>query len=107
MAELLSLIEREKMAMPLIEQRWSARSRANMSPAHSNNNDQLFCWVGILMYMPTEDPAVKKSILDTFRDFKRHVHGYFHRTKTRPNWLNCLVRSAAHFAMVAYGFAQA
>lgn len=75
MAELLSLVEREKVAMPLIEQRWSARSTAPMSPVYSRDPSQLFCWVGVVMYLPTDDPDARQRIIKTFTDFKRYGGG--------------------------------
>mgnify|MGYP001259732867 CR=1 FL=1 len=34
-----------------IEQRWTSRSTALMSPAHSSDADDLFSWVGIILYV--------------------------------------------------------
>ena len=63
MQELLQLIEDERIAAPApIEQRWSAASSSPMSPASSDFPDDLFTWVGIIMYIPTEDPEERKII---------------------------------------------
>ena len=37
-----------------IEQRWTSRSTALMSPAHSSDPDDLFSWVGIILYVVFE-----------------------------------------------------
>lgn len=52
-----------------IEQRWTSRSKSLMSPAASNNADQLFCWVGIIMYLPSADDSVNRAITDKFHSY--------------------------------------
>ena len=55
-----------------IEQRWSARSRAPLSPAHSPGGDDLHCWVGIIMYLPegeAEVEAVRARITKRFWEY--------------------------------------
>ena len=45
----------EKAGIPApspIEQRWTARSTAPLSPAYSPDPAQVFCWVGVIMYLP-------------------------------------------------------
>ena len=49
-----------------IEQRWSASSSSLMSPAHGSK-DGLHCWVGIIMYLPSEDPNERREITNKFR----------------------------------------
>lgn len=56
MEDLLSNIELHGIAAPApIEQRWSASSSSLMSPAYSPKKDDLHCWVGIIMYLPSSD----------------------------------------------------
>jgi L-galactono-1,4-lactone dehydrogenase len=50
-----------------IEQRWTASSSSLMSPAHSRSGDVLFSWVGIIMYLPSDDEAQRRDITDRFR----------------------------------------
>ena len=58
MLELLARIEEQGIAAPCpIEQRWTARSSALMSPAHSENQDALFSWVGVVMYLAAPEGA--------------------------------------------------
>ena len=60
---LLEEIKKEKIPAPApIEQRWTARSSAAMSPAHSAAVDDIFTWVGIIMYMPPIDAADPRSV---------------------------------------------
>ena len=70
MHELLSLIEASELPTPApIEQRWSRSSRARMSPAHSPRDDDLFTWVGIIMYLPTQEPAERAAITSKFWEY--------------------------------------
>ncbi len=70
MRELLDLVEASDVPAPSpIEQRWSASSRARMSPAHSAAADGLFSWVGIIMYMPTDDAEQRAAITERFRQY--------------------------------------
>ena len=67
MEELLELIESSDLPAPApIEQRWTLRSRARLSPAHSSGDDDLHSWVGIIMYLPTDEPAQRAAITDKF-----------------------------------------
>merc|ERR1712087_730125 len=67
MAELLALIERRGLPTPSpIEQRWTLRSSSPMSPAHSSSAKDLHSWVGIIMYLPTEDAAERAAITAKF-----------------------------------------
>jgi len=51
--KLLAVIEESQIpAHCPIEQRWTARSTAAMSPAYSSNARDVFSWVGIIMYLP-------------------------------------------------------
>eukprot|EP00892_Ulva_mutabilis_P004800 jgi/Ulvmu1/2692/UM014_0148.1 len=70
MADVLELIEREQIAAPApIEQRWSASSSAPMSPAHSEKLTDVHSWVGIIMYLPTEDPKTRREITEAFEHY--------------------------------------
>ncbi|KAG6671166.1 hypothetical protein I3843_Q011200 [Carya illinoinensis] len=73
MEELKQLIEKEEIPAPApIEQRWSACSRSAMSPASSSAEDDIFSWVGIIMYLPTMDARQRKEITDEFFHY-RHL----------------------------------
>jgi L-galactono-1,4-lactone dehydrogenase len=66
MQELLKKIEENGIpAHSPIEQRWSASSSSPMSPAHGPP-DALFTWVGIINYLPTDDPKQRSDITRLF-----------------------------------------
>ena len=68
MSELLEMVEASDLPAPApIEQRWSARSRAPMSPAHSEGDDDIHSWVGIIMYLP--DEATRGAITQQFWEY--------------------------------------
>lgn len=51
--KLFKIIEEHNLPAPCpIEQRWTAKSSAPMSPAYSENMDEIFSWVGVIMYLP-------------------------------------------------------
>ncbi|KAG6488250.1 L-galactono-1,4-lactone dehydrogenase, mitochondrial-like [Zingiber officinale] len=71
--ELKKLIEEEEVPAPApIEQRWTASSKSLMSPASSTGDEDIFSWVGIIMYLPTTDPRQRKDITDEFFSY-RHL----------------------------------
>ncbi|XP_031273638.1 L-galactono-1,4-lactone dehydrogenase, mitochondrial-like [Pistacia vera] len=71
--KLKQLIEKEDIPAPApIEQRWTTRSRSPMSPAYSPAEDEIFSWVGIIMYLPTTDARQRKDITEEFFHY-RHL----------------------------------
>jgi len=67
MQQLLKGIEEKKIAAHSpIEQRWSASSSSYMSPAYGPK-EGLHCWVGIIMYLPSEDEHQRNSITSAFK----------------------------------------
>lgn len=73
----LDNIRRAEIAAPApLEQRWSARSRARMSPAHSEDAGALFTWMGIIMYLPPAEgpgaqPAARAAVTAAFKTWQR------------------------------------
>jgi L-galactono-1,4-lactone dehydrogenase len=69
--QLLQVIEKHQLPAPgPIEQRWTARSTAPMSPAYSENPDEVFSWVGIIMYLPpNQSDAQRQEITRSFRQY--------------------------------------
>jgi len=90
--EMKRIIEHERIAAPSpIEQRWTSRSTSFMSPAHSLNCDDIFSWVGVIMYIT--DEANEMAIRDKFRDYAmQHAdltfkhRGVFHWSKIDLNF---------------------
>jgi len=66
MDELLAALARDRVAAPApIEQRWTASSRSPMSPASAPGAPgTVHSWVGIIMYLPTEDASQRAAITD-------------------------------------------
>ncbi|MCL7033845.1 hypothetical protein MKW94_013839 [Papaver nudicaule] len=71
MEEMQKLVESKGIPAPApIEQRWTARSKSPMSPAYSSVEDDIFSWVGIIMYLPTSDARQRKEITEEFLNYK-------------------------------------
>ncbi|KAJ9544001.1 hypothetical protein OSB04_023708 [Centaurea solstitialis] len=71
--DVVELIEKEEIPAPgPIEQRWTASSRSLMSPASSSSKDDIFSWVGIILYLPTTDARQRKQITEEFFHY-RHL----------------------------------
>ena len=59
MEELLGEIEKAGIpAHSPIEQRWTSSSSSPMSPASSSRPDDVHSWVGVIYYLPSDDPQV-------------------------------------------------
>lgn len=66
MERLLAGIEEHKIpAHAPIEQRWSSSSSSLMSPAHGPPKG-LHSWVGIINYLPSDDPNQREAITKLF-----------------------------------------
>ncbi|KAA8497804.1 L-galactono-1,4-lactone dehydrogenase 2, mitochondrial [Porphyridium purpureum] len=80
MDSLLKLIEENRIAAPApIEQRWTCASPSELSPAYSKDASDVFSWVGIIMYLPTEDElpggeervkATRNAITTSFQEYR-------------------------------------
>ncbi|KAI5067459.1 hypothetical protein GOP47_0017987 [Adiantum capillus-veneris] len=72
MENLLDLIKKNGIPAPApIEQRWSVRSRSLLSPASSPVDGSIFSWVGIIMYLPTDDAKQREAITNKFMEYRR------------------------------------
>ncbi|GMH33834.1 hypothetical protein BSKO_01668 [Bryopsis sp. KO-2023] len=54
-----------------IEQRWTSSSASALSPAASRKPDDLHSWIGIIMYLATEDPIERQAITDRFMSYAK------------------------------------
>ncbi|KAE9619742.1 hypothetical protein Lal_00038164 [Lupinus albus] len=88
--ELMQVIEKQEIPAPApIEQRWTTSSRSPLSPASSPSEDDIFSWVGIIMYLPTMDARQRKDITEEFFHYRRltqaklwdHYSAYEHWAK--------------------------
>ena len=64
--ETVKCFEAEGVPAPApIEQRWTSQSRSLLSPAKARDPggaaDAIFSWVGIIMYLPTDEDAQRRS----------------------------------------------
>ncbi|KAL8493853.1 hypothetical protein ACS0TY_024861 [Phlomoides rotata] len=70
--KLMKIIDKENIPAPApIEQRWTTSSKSLMSPAYSSSGDDIFSWVGIIMYLPTTDARQRKDITEEFFYYRR------------------------------------
>jgi len=69
-----------------IEQRWTAASSSLMSPAHGKG-DELFSWVGIIMYLPSDDETQRRDITNRFTgEYCGVLSDVGHAVKAASHW---------------------
>lgn len=76
MLKLLSSLEERDLPAPSpIEQRWTASSTSSMSPANTTKNpaDTVYSWIGIIMYLTSDDPKKRGAVTDRFQNEYRDV----------------------------------
>jgi len=75
--ELKSKLETANIPAPApIEQRWSSSSSSYMSPTFSENSDDIFCWVGIIMYLPPgQGDGEREKITCNFEEYANIMQG--------------------------------
>jgi L-galactono-1,4-lactone dehydrogenase len=85
--KLLAVIEESQIpAHCPIEQRWTARSTAAMSPAYSSNSRDVFSWVGIIMYLPPHGDQQRRLITDKFREYARAIEPLVEEFGGKIHW---------------------
>ena len=67
-----------------IEQRWTASSSSPMSPAFSTNKNEIFSWVGGIMYMP--DDENREAITVQFRAYMKIMNTLAERYGAHAHW---------------------
>ena len=73
--DVLKLIERHKfLAAAPIEHRWTAASSSYLSPAYSAHKEDVFSWLGIISYMPTDDPTIRDAITKKYANKQSSYH---------------------------------
>lgn len=87
-ADVLRLVEEEGIAAPApIEQRWTTASRSPMSPVHHPDPASVHSWVGIIMYLPTEDEGVRAQIAEKFFEYKfKTARALWDKYDAREHW---------------------
>ena len=95
--KLLAIIEENGIAAPSpIEQRWTARSTAPMSPAYSENPDDIFTWVGVIMYLPpSQSPEQRTEITRAFWDYTSKLTPLFEEYNAYAHWAKIELPSSA------------
>ena len=86
--ELKSQLEAANIPAPApIEQRWSSSSSSYMSPAYSENSDEIFCWVGIIMYLPPgQGDRERDKITCNFEEYANIMHKLGKKYGAVPHW---------------------
>ena len=86
--ELLKIVEESGIPAPSpIEQRWTGRSTAPMSPAYSDNPDDIFTWVGIIMYLPpSQTKEQRQAITEAFNKYTAQVAPLYAEYGARAHW---------------------
>ena len=86
--KLLALLKANGLPAPSpIEQRWTARSESFMSPAYSTDPDQIFSWVGVIMYLPpTASDEQRAEIGRTFRAYAEVMEPLLEENTAQIHW---------------------
>lgn len=70
-----------------IEQRWTSRSTSPLSPAYSTREDDVFSWVGIIMYLPAgKSDAERAEIRQAFHTYVQSLQPLFAEYKAHAHW---------------------
>lgn len=86
--KLLKRISELGIAAPSpIEQRWSARSSSPMSPAYSATEDDVFSWVGIIMYLPAgKSDSEREEIKKSFNQYVQSLQPLLAEYQAQCHW---------------------
>lgn len=87
-SEIIAAIEKENLpAASPIEQRWSARSTSPMSPAYSSDPLDKFTWVGVIMYVPSnQNEFEKKRIRNEFLRYCKTIEPIVKKYNAQTHW---------------------
>jgi len=89
-AELRQAITDRGLPAPApIEQRWTSRSSSPMSPAFAptGQEDRIFSWVGIIMYLPPgQDELGREAIAKRFKEYSDVVFHVGKKYGAVPHW---------------------
>nr|BAO94255.2 L-galactono-1,4-lactone dehydrogenase [Euglena gracilis] len=88
MEKVLAVIEARGIPAPApLEQRWTARSQAPMSPAFSPTPGDPFSWVGIIMYnTPGQDEQGLEKVAKAFKSYCAALEGVHQEYGAVPHW---------------------
>jgi len=86
MEELLEMIESKGIpAHAPIEQRWTAGSSSKMAVNHGKP-DEVFCWVGIIMYLPEKNSDDFVRVTQAFDRFVLSCKNLFEKYEALHHW---------------------
>lgn len=100
--ELLDEIETRNIPAPCpLEMRWTRGSSSMLSPAGSQDaENDVFCWLGVIMYMPVDDRAKREKITNYFRgeyiELVKDVARKYTRSGVHPHWAKIEVPGVTH-----------
>eukprot|EP01083_Nonionella_stella_P088347 246155_1 len=70
--DVLQKIKENNIPAPIpLEHRFTAPSSSYLSPAYSSNSDDLFSWLGIIFYIPTQSKQKRQWIANEFKEYSR------------------------------------
>lgn len=94
--KLIGIIQANSIAAPCpIEQRWTARSTSCMSPAYADNPDEIFSWVGIIMYLPAgQNEHQKKEITKAFKQYTSRIAPLCEEYNAHAHWAKIEIPSS-------------
>jgi L-galactono-1,4-lactone dehydrogenase len=86
--KLLALIAASSLPAPCpIEQRWSARSTAPMSPVYSQHPHEVFSWIGVIMYLPpNQSPEQRSVIQEAFQGYIQAMQSLVEEYDAQVHW---------------------
>lgn len=86
--ECLKILETAGVPAPSpIEQRWTASSSSPLSPAYSSDKDDVFSWVGIIMYLPpSQTNDQRKQIESHFKKYCELMHPLLVKYNAKIHW---------------------
>jgi len=84
---LLQIIEENNIPAPSpIEQRWTSRSTGLLSPAYSPHPEELFTWIGIIMYLPLHDQQKRDLVTQVFRKYRKLCRELWDKYRIKEHW---------------------
>ena len=87
MEELLKCIEARGIPAPApLEQRWTSTSSSALSVGSHPDPEEVHSWVGVIMYLPSDDEAERAAITAAFGDYCAHKHEIDRAYGAWPHW---------------------
>lgn len=96
MKDLYTFFEKNNIpAHSPIEQRWTLSSRSWLSPAYSENPNDVYCWVGLLiMHLHRSSPEESEKALNKFNEITAQLGPLLQKYNAVPHWAK--IESVVH-----------